>query len=123
MGGHLDVGRVRETPGSERLKAAAQLNWEDESGQVRASRRSRLVELDRALEILEELNLRGEQLVPEPLRAHLRALGLAILPRESPTSVLEKVLVVQEVYLLHPEPAKTILSKRPSAPRQHLEGE
>ena len=123
MSVHQDVVRAREKAGTERLKTAVQLIWEDESGQVRTSRRSRLVELDRALEVLEELNLRGEQLVPGPLTAHLRALGLAILPRESPTAVLDKVLAVQEVYLLHPEPAKTTLPKRPSAPRQHLEGE
>lgn len=115
--------RTRETSASRRLQAAVQLIWEDESGQVRASRRSRLVELDRALEVLEELNLRGEQLVPGPLKARLRALGLAILPRESPTSVLDKVLAVQEVYMLHPESAKPGLTKRLSAPGQPLEGE
>ncbi len=106
---------ARERGRSERLRASAQLSWEDEPGQVRASRRSRLVELDRALEILEELNLRGERLVPEALRRSLQALGVVILPKESPTAVLEKVLVVQEVYLLHPEPAKPLLGKRPSS--------
>ena len=115
--------RTRETSASQRLKTAVQLIWEDESGQVRASRRSRLVELDRALEVLEELNLRGEQFVPGPLKASLRAFGLAILPRESPTSVLDKVLAVQEVYMLHPEPAKPGLTKRLSPPGQPLEGE
>ena len=123
MSVHQDVVRAKEKAGTERLKTAVQLIWEDESGQVRTSRRSRLVELDRALEVLEELNLRGEQLVPGPLTAHLRALGLAILPRESPTAVLDKVLAVQEVYLLHPESAKTTPPKRPSAPRQPPEGE
>ncbi len=122
MSVHQDVVRATEKPGSQRLKAPVQLIWEDESGQVRANRRSHLVELDVALEVLEELNLRGEQLVPGSLRAHLRALGITILPRESPTSLLEKVLVVQEVYLLHAEPAKTTLNKRPSAPGQHLKG-
>jgi len=81
-----------------------------------------LVELDRALEILEELNLRGERLVPEALRGRLQALGVVILPRESPTAVLEKVLLVQEVYLLHPEPPKPLASRR-SSPGDRLQGE
>lgn len=71
---------------------------------MRAGRRSRLVQLDQALEILEELNLRGELTVPAPVRRSLEQLGVMILPRESPTAVLEKVLIVQEVYLLHPAP-------------------
>jgi len=71
---------------------------------VRAGRRSRLVQLDRALEVLEDLNLRGERTVPETVLRSLEALGVMILPRESPTAVLEKVLIVQEVYLLHPAP-------------------
>ena len=79
-----------------------------------------MVELDQALAVLEELNLRGEEFVPGPLRAHLRALGLVILPRESPTSLLDKVLAVQEVYMLHPEPAKPGLTKHLSPPGQPL---
>lgn len=85
---------------------SAQLSWEGETGPVRAGRRSRLVQLDRALEVLEELNLRGEPTVPEPVRRSLESLGLVILPRDSPTSVLEKILIVQEVYLLHPAPSE-----------------
>jgi len=80
------------------------LSWEGETGDVRADRRSRLVQLDRILETLEELNLRGEQLVPEVVRERLKQLGILILPQETPTTVLEKVLLVQEVYLLHPMP-------------------
>lgn len=80
------------------------MSWEGETGEVRADRRSRLIQLDRILETLEELNLRGEQMVPESVRERLKQLGIPISPRESPTTVLEKVLVVQEVYLLHPVP-------------------
>jgi hypothetical protein len=80
------------------------LSWEGETGEVRADRRSRLIQLDRILETLEELNLRGERMVPESVRERLKQLGIPISPRESPTTVLEKVLVVQEVYLLHPVP-------------------
>ena len=43
-------------------------------------------------------------MVPESVRERLKQLGIPISPRESPTTVLEKVLVVQEVYLLHPVP-------------------
>ncbi|MHB1893108.1 MAG: hypothetical protein ACYDEA_04345 [Candidatus Dormibacteria bacterium] len=94
----------RESGRGAKGRSAAQLSWEGETGAVRAGRRSRLVQLDRALEILEELNLRGEQTVPEPVRRSLESLGVMLLPRESPTAVLEKVLIVQEVYLLHPVP-------------------
>lgn len=80
------------------------MSWEGETGEVRADRRSRLIQLDRILETLEELNLRGERMVPESVRERLKQLGIPISPRESPTTVLEKVLVVQEVYLLHPVP-------------------
>lgn len=94
----------RESRQGAKPRSAAQLSWEGETGEVRADRRYRLVQLDRALEVLEELNLRGERTVPEPVRRTLAQLGIMILPRESPTVVLEKVLIVQEVYLLHPVP-------------------
>lgn len=80
------------------------MSWEGETGEGRADRRSRLIQLDRILETLEELNLRGEQMVPEAVRERLKQMGIPIMPQESPTTVLEKVLVVQEVYLLHPVP-------------------
>jgi len=99
-----EVVTHRQTGRGAKGRSAAQLSWEDETGAVRAGRRSRLVQLDRALEVLEELNLRGERTVPETVRRNLEALGVMILPRESPTAVLEKVLIVQEVYLLHPAP-------------------
>lgn len=76
--------------------------WEDESRTAREGRRSRLAQLDWALELLEELNLRGEPTVPSAVRQRLEQLGILIMPQESPTAVLEKVLMVQEVYLLHP---------------------
>ena len=92
----------RESGRGAKGRAAAQLSWEGETGPVRAGRRSRLVQLDRVLGVLEELNLAGERTVPEGVRRSLESLGVVILPMESPTAVLEKVLVVQEVYLLHP---------------------
>ncbi len=75
---------------------------EEESRAARDGRRNRLAELDSALELLEELNLKGEETVPPRLRVRLQAMGVPVLPRDSPTSLLEKVLVVQDVYLLHP---------------------
>lgn len=78
------------------------MGWAEESRAARDGRRTRLTELDGALEVLEELNLRGETMVPQALRIRLQAMGVPTVPRDSPTSLLEKVLVVQEVYLLHP---------------------
>jgi hypothetical protein len=78
------------------------MSWDGESRAAREGRRTRLTELDGALEILEELNLRGEPTVPRAFRVRLQAMGVPTMPRDSPTSLLEKVLVVQEVYLLHP---------------------
>ncbi len=76
--------------------------WELESGEQRSSRRTRLLELDRALEVLEELNLSGRRRLPPVLRRRLEELGVDTAADESPSSVLERVLNGQEVYLLHP---------------------
>ncbi len=80
----------------------SEVSWEEETRSARDGRRSRLAELDWALELLEELNLKGEPTVPTALRTRLERLGIRIRPQDSPTAVLEKVLLVQEVYLLHP---------------------
>ncbi len=107
----------------ERLRVAAQLHWQEEPGQVRETRRSRLIELDQALEVLEELNLSGERHVPESVRGRLKKLGIAILPKETPTAVLERVLVVQEVYLLHPEQMKPDPGRRAGRTPESFLGE
>lgn len=80
----------------------SEVSWEEESRSARDGRRSRLAELDWALEVLEELNLRGDATVPAWIRERLEKMGIRVRPQETPTGVLEKVLVVQEVYLLHP---------------------
>jgi hypothetical protein len=97
-------------PGKWRSAAVSQ---EAESRAARTGRRIRLAELDSALELLEELNLRGEETVPPRLRVRLQAMGVPVVPRDSPTSVLEKVLVVQDVYLLHPLELDRVDSGRP----------
>ncbi|MDA8394749.1 MAG: hypothetical protein M0T72_05810 [Candidatus Dormibacteraeota bacterium] len=89
------------------------MSWEEESRSARDGRRNRLAELDSALELLEELNLRGEATVPPRLRIRLQAMGVPVGPRDSPTSLLEKVLVVQDVYLLHPVELDRVDSGRP----------
>jgi hypothetical protein len=78
------------------------LTWEGESGPQRANRRSRLGQLDRVLEVLEELNLEGERTVPPEIRRQLELCGIVSLADESPSAVLERVLNGQELYLLHP---------------------
>jgi hypothetical protein len=98
------------------------LTWEGESGPQRANRRSHLGQLDRVLEILEELNLEGERTVPEEVRRQLEMCGIACLADESPSAVLERVLNGQEVYLLHP---MTVLppkldGRRPRATKSDL---
>ena len=105
------VTRATQRTTRDRINVGAPVTWDSESWQARAIRRSRLFALDQALGFLEELNLRGEPLVPQALSTRLRGLGITILPRDSPTSVLGKVLVVQEVYLLHPEPIKAMLTR------------
>jgi len=78
------------------------LTWEGESGSQRADRRSHLGQLDRVLEVLEELNLEGEVRVPLEVRRQLELCGIMTRVDESPSAVLERVLNGQEVYLLHP---------------------
>jgi hypothetical protein len=107
----------------ERLRIGAQLHWQEESGQGRQIRRSRLIELDQALEVLEELNLSGERHVPESVRGRLRKLGIVITPKETPTAVLERVLIVQEVYLLHPEQMKVDPERKAGRPPELFRGE
>jgi hypothetical protein len=91
------------------------LTWEGESGPQRADRRSRLGQLDRVLEVLEELNLEGERTVPPEVRRQLELSGISCLADESPSAVLERVLNGQEVYLLHPV---TVLPPRLDGRRQ-----
>ena len=78
------------------------MSWEGESGPQRADRRSHLGQLDRVLEVLEELNLEGERIVPSEVRRQLELCGIVTLADESPSAVLERVLNGQEIYLLHP---------------------
>lgn len=78
------------------------MSWEGESGPQRADRRSHLGQLDRVLEVLEELNLEGERIVPPEVRRQLELCGIVTLADESPSAVLERVLSGQEIYLLHP---------------------
>ncbi len=89
------------------------MSREEESRAARDGRRNRLAELDSALELLEELNLRGQATVPPTLRSRLQAMGVPVVPQDSPTSLLEKVLVVQDVYLLHPVELDRVDSGRP----------
>ena len=97
----------------ESRRRAGAVSPEEESRAARVGRRNRLAELDSALELLEELNLKGEETVPPRLRVRLQAMGVPVLPRDSPTSLLEKVLVVQDVYLLHPVELDRADSGRP----------
>ncbi len=89
------------------------MSREEESRAARDGRRNRLAELDSALELLEELNLNGQATVPPTLRIRLQAMGVPVVPHDSPTSLLEKVLVVQDVYLLHPVELDRVDSGRP----------
>ncbi|HVB14058.1 MAG TPA: hypothetical protein VNH38_04795 [Candidatus Dormibacteraeota bacterium] len=96
------VGTIKERGRTVRGRVVPALSWEGESGPQRADRRSHLGQLDRVLEVLEELNLEGERTVPPEVRRQLELCGIVTLAEESPSAVLERVLNGQEVYLLHP---------------------
>jgi hypothetical protein len=99
------------------------LTWQCESVSGRAYRRSRLLRLDQVLEVLEELNLRDEGQVPESVTSLLNRFGVATEPQDTPTLVLEKVLLVQEGYLLHAELVKAVAPKRAATARWTAPGE
>jgi len=96
------VGTIQERGRTTRSRVVPALSWEGESGSQRADRRSHLGQLDRVLEVLEELNLEGERTVPLEVRRELERCGIGTLADESPSAVLERVLNGQEIYLLHP---------------------
>lgn len=98
------------------------MSWEGESGPQRADRRSHLGQLDRVLEVLEELNLEGEFIVPLEVRRQLELCGIATLAEESPSAVLERVLNGQELYLLHPvtTPPSKVEGRRARPPREEV---
>ena len=96
------VDTIRERGRTTRRRVVPALSWEGESGPQRADRRSHLGQLDRVLEVLEELNLEGEPTVPSEVRRQLDLCGIATRAEESPSAVLERVLNGQELYLLHP---------------------
>lgn len=104
--GHISTDRfvatIKERRRTTRSRLVPALSWEGESGPQRADRRSHLGQLDRVLEVLEELNLEGERTVPSEVRRQLEICGIVTLADESPSAVLERVLNGQEVYLLHP---------------------
>lgn len=109
------MGTIKERGRATRSRVVPALTWEGESGPQRADRRSRLGQLDRVLEVLEELNLEGERTVPPEVRRQLELSGISCLADESPSAVLERVLNGQEVYLLHPV---TVLPPRLDGRRQ-----
>ncbi|MGA2872853.1 MAG: hypothetical protein ABSF27_04610 [Candidatus Dormibacteria bacterium] len=96
------MAKIRERGRTTRSRAGPALTWEGESGPQRADRRSHLGQLDRLLEVLEELNLEGERTVPPEVRRQLELCGIASLVDETPSAVLERVLTGQELYLLQP---------------------
>ncbi len=96
------MGRIKERGRTTRSRTVPALSWEGESGPQRADRRSHLGQLDRVLEVLEELNLEGERTVPAEVRRQLEVCGIATIAEDSPSAVLERVLNGQELYLLHP---------------------
>ena len=96
------MGTIKERGRTTRSRVVPALSWEGESGPQRADRRSHLGQLDRVLEVLEELNLEGERIVPKAVRRQLDLCGIVTLADDSPSAVLERVLNGQEVYLLHP---------------------
>lgn len=110
---------IKERGRTTRSRAVPALSWEGESGSQRADRRSHLGQLDRVLEVLEELNLEGESTVPSEVRRQLELCGIATLAEESPSAVLERVLNGQELYLLHPVTViqTKIDGRRPRSPR------
>ncbi|HEY6538606.1 MAG TPA: hypothetical protein VI138_06150, partial [Candidatus Dormibacteraeota bacterium] len=113
------VDTIKERGRATRSRVVPALSWEGESGSERADRRSHLGQLDRVLEVLEELNLEGEVTVPQDVRRQLDLCGIATLAEESPSAVLERVLNGQELYLLHPValvPAKPDGRRPRSAP-------
>lgn len=113
------VGTIKERGRTTRSRVVSALSWEGESGSQRADRRSHLGQLDRVLEVLEELNLEGERTVPPEVRRQLELCGIVTLAEESPSAVLERVLNGQEVYLLHPVtvPPPKLEGRRARPPR------
>lgn len=113
------MATIKERGRTTRSRLVPALSWEGESGPQRADRRSHLGQLDRVLEVLEELNLEGERTVPSEVRRQLEICGIVTLAEESPSAVLERVLNGQEVYLLHPVtvlPSK-LDGRRPRPPK------
>ncbi|HUY97073.1 MAG TPA: hypothetical protein VMW47_05560 [Verrucomicrobiae bacterium] len=104
-----------------RPRSLTPLTWEQETRHQRASRRDRLLLLDQVLTVLEELNLRGETLVPAGIHEVLTRCGITCPFTDPPAAVIDRVLNEQGDYLLHPVAVRPkVRGRRPVPPPSRL---